>query len=514
MLAAHIHPSEPNMTRSASTSSGSFQVRRPVVAVTLAALCLALAAALPAQAGPAALAFEPYTLQTRNHGDIAAEIATLQVPRRHSEPDGPQLHLKVVRLRATAGNGRAAPVVYLAGGPGGSGIDTARGPRWPVFDQVRRESDVLLLDQRGAGLSEPPPECPHETRFEDAQPLQRDTALAAVQATAAKCVAFWRQAGVDLGAYTTAESAGDLDDLRRALDVPKISLWGMSYGTHLALATVRLHGAGLDRVVLMGSEGPDDTLKLPLSSDALLQDLAVLARKDGFDDLAGSVTRVLQALREQPRQGHSHMHEGRQVTIGLYDAQIVIANMLGQRITQQWLPFALREAERGNYDPLADLVLIGRAQFAQFPAMGLAMDVASGQSPQRRALAEAQARQSLFGDGLNFPFPAIGEGLGLADLGDGFRGPLHSEVPVLFISGTLDGRTPPANADALRPGFSNGHSLLVRNASHHNELWTGNPAIARNIVDFLAGRVVSDTVLDVPPPVFATRSSELLGGKR
>jgi len=251
-----------------------------------------------------------------------------------------------------------------------------------------------------------------------------------------------------------------------------------------------------------------------LSSDALLQELTVLARKDGFDDLAGSVTRVLQALREQPRQGRSHMHAGKQVTIGLYDAQIVIANMLGQRITQQWLPLVLREAERGNYDPLADLVLIGRAQFAQFPAMGLAMDVASGQSPQRRALAEAQARQSLFGDGLNFPFPAIGEGLGLADLGEGFRRPLHSEVPVLFISGTLDGRTPPANAAALLPGFSNGHALLVRNASHHNELWTGNPAIARNIVDFLAGRAVSDTVLDVPPPVFATHSSESLGGKR
>jgi hypothetical protein len=118
MLAAHIHPSEPNMTRSASTSSGIFQARRLVVAVALAALCLALATALPAQAGPAALAFEPYTLQTRNHGDIAAEIATLEVPRRHSEPDGPRLHLKVVRLRATAGTGRAAPVVYLAGGPG------------------------------------------------------------------------------------------------------------------------------------------------------------------------------------------------------------------------------------------------------------------------------------------------------------------------------------------------------------------------------------------------------------
>ena len=499
------------MTRSARTLPRSSHRCRTAIAAALAAIGLALAVATPAQASPAALAFQPYTLQTKAHGSIPAEIAVLAVPRRHSEPDGPRMQLKVVRLRATGGNGRSAPVVYLAGGPGGSGIDTARGPRWPVFDLVRRETDVLLLDQRGAGLSEPPPECPHQTRFDDAQPLQRDTALVALQATAAKCVAFWRRAGVDLGAYTTAESAADLDDLRRALGVPKISLWGMSYGTHLALAAVRLHGEGLERVVLMGTEGPDDTLKLPLSSDALLQELAQLARKDGFDDLVGSASRVLQALREQPRQGRSRMHEGRQVTIGEFDAQILIANALGQRHTQQWLPLVLREAERGNYDPLADLVLIVRAQFAEYPAMGLAMDVASGQSPQRLARVEAQARESLFGDALNFPFPAIGNGLGLADLGESFRGPLRSEVPVLFISGTLDGRTPPANADALRPGFRNGRSLLVRNASHHHELWTGNPAIARSIVEFLAGRTVSDAVLDVPPPVFATSNSGLLG---
>lgn len=499
------------MSRNACTLSSSLHPRRSALVATVATFCLALAAAMPAQATPRALVFEPYTLQTKAHGAIPAEIAVLEVPRRHSEPDGPRMGLKVVRLRATGGDGRSAPVVYLAGGPGGSGIDTARGPRWPVFDQVRREADVLLLDQRGAGLSEPPPECPHETRFDDGQPLQRDAALAALQATAAKCVEFWRQAGVDLGAYTTAESADDLDDLRRALGVPRISLWGMSYGTHLALATVRLHGEDLERVVLMGTEGPDDTLKLPLSSDALLQELTPLARRDGFDDLAGSAKRVLQALREQPRQGRSRMHDGRQVTIGEFDAQILIANTLGQRHTQQWLPLILREAERGNYDPLADLVLIVRAQFAQYPAMGLAMDVASGQSPQRLARVEAQARESLFGDALNFPFPAIGNGLGLADLGESFRGPLRSDVPVLFISGTLDGRTPPANADALRPGFSHGRSLLVRNASHHHELWTGNPAIARSIVDFLAGRIVNDAELDVPPPVFATSNSGLLG---
>lgn len=474
---------------------------------------LALAAAAPVLANDvhAPLVFEPYALETQGHGTIAAEAAYLEVPRRHADPQGPRMRLRVVRLPATGGNGRRAPVVYLAGGPGGSGIGTARGPRWPVFDRVRRETDVLLLDQRGAGVSEPPPPCPYKQDFDDAQPMERDAALAALRATAARCVAHWRQAGVDLTAYTTAESAADIEDLRRALGVPKISLWGMSYGTHLALASVRLHGAGLERVVLMGTEGPDDTLKLPLASDALLAELAVFAEQAGFKDLTGSAKRVLAALRQQPRQGRSLMHEGRQVTMGEYDAQLVIAGSLGQRPTQQWLPLVLREAERGDYGLLADLVLMLRPQYGQFQAMSLAMDVASGQSPQRRVLVEAQARDSLFGDALNFPFPAIADGLGLFDLGEAFRGPLHSDVPVLFISGTLDGRTPPANADALRPGFSNSRSLLVRGASHHNELWLGQAAIAENIAGFLAGRPVNDAVLDVAPPVFATSRSEMYG---
>jgi pimeloyl-ACP methyl ester carboxylesterase len=486
------------------------------LAARLAAFCLALAAAAPALADGAgtALVFTPYAFETRAHGTIDAEAAYLDVPRRHATPDGPRMRLRVVRLRATGGDGRAAPVVYLAGGPGGSGIGTGRGPRWPVFDQVRRQTDVLLLDQRGAGASEPPPACPHEQRFDDNQPLQRDAALAALRATAARCVAYWRQAGVDLGAYTSAESAGDLDDLRRALGVPKISLWGMSYGTHLALATVRLHGPSLDRVVLMGSEGPDYTLKLPLAADALLKDLAVVAAGQGFEDLAGSAGRVLETLRRQPQQGRSRLFDGRQVTIGVYDAQLVMTAALGQRMTQQWLPLLLREAERGDYDLLADVVLLMRGEYGQFGAMSLAMDVASGQSPQRRARVASQARESLFGDALNFPFPSLGDGLGLVDLGEGFRGPLRSDVPVLFISGTLDGRTPPANAEALRPGFSDSRYVRVRGASHDNELWLGNAAIATHIADFLAGRAVGDAVLDVPPPVFARHKEDIADPRR
>lgn len=494
-----------------SPGEGNLSPRTFSVGGRLAAMCLALAGTAPVLAsavyGP--LAFAPYAFETERHGTIAAEVAFLEVPRRHSEPEGQRMRLRVVRLPATGGDGRTAPVVYLSGGPGGSAVETARGPRWLVFDRVRRETDVLLLDQRGTGLSEPPPPCPHVHRFDDAQPLERDATLAALRVTAARCIAYWRQQGIDLAAYTTAESAGDIEYLRRALGLPRISLWGMSYGTHLALASIRLHGAGIDRVVLIGAEGPDDTLKLPLAADALLAELAVVAEDDGFDDLVGSTRRVLEALRHRPGQGRSFMHADRKVTIGEYDAQLAIAASLGRRSTQQLLPLALRDAERSDYGLLAEIVLAVREQVGEFRAMPLAMEVASGQSPHRRTLAEAQARDSMFGDAMNFPFPMLGDGLGLVDLGEAFRAPLLSAVPALFVSGTLDGRTPPANALALLPGFSDSRHLLVRGASHDDELWLQSD-IAGHIADFLAGRQVNDAVLEVPPPAFATSKFDLL----
>lgn len=502
LVAAHQHD-----------AGGVFAVRKGKLgrAGRLLVLCLALACASPvlAKDSVAPLVFAPYAMQTKNNGTIATEEAFLEVPRRHSEPNGPRIRLRVVRLPATGGNRSAAPVVYLAGGPGGSGFGTALGPRWPVFDRVRRESDVLLLDQRGTDFSEMPPECPHEQKFDDAQPLQRDAALVGIKAALASCLTFWKDAGVDMGAYTTAESADDIEYLRKAMALPKLSLWGMSYGTHLALATVRRHPGSLERVVLMGSEGPDDTLKLPLAGDALLADLAVIAKKDGFEDLQGSAQRVLAKLRQQPGQGSSPMHDGRKVTIGEFDAQMAIAIALGRRSTQRMLPLALREAEAGNYDLLGGIALMVREGLGGWRAMPTAMDVASGQSPQRRALAAAQARQSLLGDALNFPFPEVADGLGMLDLGEAFRAPLRSDVPVLFISGTLDGRTPHANAQALLPGFSKGKELLVRSASHDNEMWVGNPAIADNIAGFLAGRGLGAEVLDVPLPVFITDRSAL-----
>lgn len=478
----------------------------PTHRLTLRCGLLLLAAACPALAAP--LRFAAETFETQAHGSIAAEVAYLDVPLRHELASSATTRLRVVRLPATGGAPTAAPVVYLAGGPGGSGVGTARGPRWTVFDRVRREADVLLLDQRGTGLSAPPPACPHRHDFDASQPLQPQ-AIDALRDSARRCIAHWREAGIDLEAYTTVQSAHDLEALRQALGVPKLSLWGMSYGTHLALAYLRYYEAQVERLVLLGSEGPDQQLKLPLSADALLAELAAIAETQGHTDLVGATRRVLAALRAQPASGHSLLR-GQTVQIGEFDAQLAVAAALGRRSTQGLLPLALRQAEAGDFDLLTELVLAVREHLAEFQAMPLVMDVASGQSPARRQRVAADSARSLFGEALNFPFPALADGLGLPDLGADFRGPLESDIPTLFISGTLDGRTPPANVAELAPGFRRATELLVEHASHDDELWLGHPAIADSIADFLAGREVQPRRIAVDPPQFATSTLGLL----
>ena len=126
---------------------------------TLRLACLIWLATSTALATP--LQFTPYQFKTEQHGVQAAEIAWLEVPARHAQPTGAKLRLRIVRLKAATAPPGAAPIVYLAGGPGGSGVGSARGVRWPVFDRMRQQADVLLFDQRGTGESSVPPACPH-----------------------------------------------------------------------------------------------------------------------------------------------------------------------------------------------------------------------------------------------------------------------------------------------------------------------------------------------------------------
>src|SRR5690349_23781890 len=94
-----------------------------------------LSAPLPAQ--PSALRVEPYAFRLADGTDLAAERGTFSVPEDRNDPRSRRIEIGFVRFRSTNPH-PGAPIVYLAGGPGGSGVATARGPRQPIFLALRQ----------------------------------------------------------------------------------------------------------------------------------------------------------------------------------------------------------------------------------------------------------------------------------------------------------------------------------------------------------------------------------------
>ena len=473
-----------------------------------AALCAAsLAAAGVPAAPPPSLTFEPIELDVPGGGKVPAERGRLRVLENRRRRNSRQITLAFVRLRSTSAN-PGHPIVYLAGGPGTSGIAAARSVRYPFFAALSDHADVIALDQRGAGESEPNLACSERYRVPFARPTVRARAARTMGRAAADCVRRLRAAGVDLDGYNTRESAADLDDLRRALGAEKVVLWGMSYGTHLALAAMREYPGSVDRVILAGVEGPDQTLKLPSNQQALLEEISRLASADAgvrrvVPDLVASLSRLLRRLEHAPQivEGvHPTSGKPYRIEFGAFDLQIHLADLLRGPENFRLLPDMVARLERGDFFGPA-LRSVSRRSGGVPSAMLMAMDCASGASPARRRRIAEEARTALLGDAMNFPFPEICRAVDVEDLGEEFRRPVRSAVPALVISGTLDGRTPPANAEQVLEGLPNGIHILVDGAGHGDALFEGSPEILAAMRAFLRGeRIASNRV--AAPPVF------------
>ncbi|HKR21624.1 MAG TPA: alpha/beta hydrolase, partial [Pyrinomonadaceae bacterium] len=248
--------------------------------------------------------FEPAKLEVGGQ-TYEGERGHLMVRENRKNPNSNLIELVFVRLKSTTDK-PGYPTVYLDGGPGSSATGIANIPDYMhAFHKLREVGDVILLDQRGVGRSKP-----NLSHLASASlPLDvfadREVALRAFKERAKAAADYFRSKGVDILAYNTIESANDVDDVRKALGAEKLNLVGFSYGTHLGLACIRYHGKNLNRVVLVGTEGPDHTDKLPSTSDDSIRRLSAIVAKDPelgpkMPDLTGTLKRILDRLEKEP----------------------------------------------------------------------------------------------------------------------------------------------------------------------------------------------------------------------
>ena len=464
----------------------------------------------PAGRDRAAPRGEPFTLRTAK-GSEAVTLHRVEVPEHHGRQDGKHLALAVVRWPAIGAASRP-PVLYLAGGPGDAGITAAQIPdTYEALMAIRRTSDVLLLDQRGTGQSAPRLVCPAggaipATVFRSADAMQR-----ALEPGLRACVAAWKQRGVDLAAYNTEQSADDVADVAKALNVPRLSLFGFSYGTHLAAAVVRRHADLVDRVVLAGYEGPDDSVKYPAVYDRQVAKIAELAARqpdvaEALPDFTAALKAVLARAEREPFDVAVQQDAGTvRLPIGRDGLLYLLRRDIGDTNDLPFFPKLIHELSRGETALLARLAQRRYQGFSRGVAlMGLSMDCASGASASRRAAIAAQEPASIFGVMTNPGGDACAI-LGVPELPDAFRAPLTTRVPALFLSGTLDSNTPPEQAEGARAGFAQSVHLIVENAGHESTL---TPEAVAAVAAFLRGEAVKSRTIAAPAPRFQSLFSK------
>ncbi|MFN0206377.1 MAG: alpha/beta fold hydrolase [Planctomycetota bacterium] len=461
------------------------------------------------QSAPSSVAFEPYTAKGAGGKQLQGELGRIQVPENRSKNNGKKLELAFVRFKSTNPN-PGPPIFYLVGGPGPSGIEHCVAPATGRLLSLLDYGDVIGLDQRGTGKSKPNLE--EGAKFEYSLPLDRATSrenlVTAYSAAAKRAVAHWTANGVDLSAFNTNENADDVEDLRRALGLGKIITWGESYGTHLTLAFLRRHPGSVERSIMIRVEGPDNTWKLPSTYQQSLEQLHRLVADDPgvhakMPDFMGSVKALLSQLKEKPAVVDiEDQGKNVKVTVGSFDLQYYLANSLGLAFEMRDIPKRIHQMQQGDFTTLARFALEYRRSDLG-SAMALMMDCASGATPARlqRIHKEAADPVNLLGNAANTPFPELCAACGSPDLGDSFRNKFKCDVPVLFVSGDLDAKTPPSNVDEVSGGFTNHTHILVRNAAHESiEMLSAD--YRKLLKEFLLGAKVASGEVVLPTPKF------------
>ncbi|MBD0368593.1 MAG: alpha/beta hydrolase, partial [Flavisolibacter sp.] len=455
------------------------------------------------------LILEPYTFRTYDGKAYDAEFGKLWVKENRNSGLKRLIQLSFVRLKSSAPS-PAAPVVFLAGGPGVPGIGMGQVPVYfHLFNQLREVADIILLDQRGSGLSVPSLVCSNDNPSPEVFKNDKNWLTTFEQVTQ-NCATYWRKQGVDLSAYTTEASADDLDDLRKALKVEKISLIGHSYGTVLAQAAIRRHGDKLEKVVLANTEGSDDLLASADTWDMLIKKLSYLAKSDTsinklVPDFEAMYRSVLDKLGKSPVVVTVQQYAKKSnvdITIGKIGLQWIVRNYMADARTYARLPAFIYAIYKGDYSILAKEVEPFYNGFSR-SVMATAIDCSIGWPTSAKAKAGRKAAGALFSN-VNLQWSGkVCDLIGIKRAGDQTRTRIFSTIPTLFISGTLDTNTPPFQAEEIRWGFPNSYHLVVENGGHET---LPSQEVQAVILDFFKGIDIQSRTVKFAPPDFISPS--------
>lgn len=435
-----------------------------------------------------------------------ARCGTLTVPENYSEENGRTIDLNIAVIPAQDRSVQPDPIFMLAGGPGQSAVEA-----FPFvlsfYSQLNQSRDIVLVDQRGTGQSNPLA-CPA------LQDLPFDTPEKEVYDLLDACQETLAQDN-DLTQYITDIAMRDLDNIREALGYDQINLFGTSYGSRAAMRYMQLYPDRVRTAVLNAVTSPELVIYLqsPADGQRALDLLFERCASDAacstaFPNLEVDFERMLTNLGDGRDVQLTHPQNGKVMQVLVTPDSLIqgIFSILYSPDLVSLLPLLITNTVKtGDYAPLVGQ-LIALSQSAGI-YQGLFYAVACSEDAPLIALDDAEARR---GDA-QFPLLAddlltVCEAWPKASSGLNFREPLNSDIPTLLLSGDADPITPPAYAEQVAAGLSNRAKILLPGYGHDISTVGCIPDV---ITDFIQSGTHDD--LDtgcvaniVPPPFFIT----------
>jgi pimeloyl-ACP methyl ester carboxylesterase len=442
---------------------------------------------------------------------VAADCGKLVVPENPATPGGRQITLAFARVPAINRRKKPDPLFVLAGGPG-MAATTFYAAVAPVFTRIHRDRDIILLDQRGTGGSNPL-NC---TQGDDTPSQQSDSDIAA---EARRCL---QSLGVkaDVAQYTTSVAVNDLERLRQALGYDGINLYGVSYGTRVAQHYLRRFPQHTRTLMLDGVVPPELTLGADMALDAegsLGRILARCAREPACKARFGNpeqdyhdLWQTLQVHAVPVKVNNPTTGEPTQFDFARFHLATVLRLSIYSPEPTALLPLLLHETiQSKDFSRLAAQFLLLSRAYTDVVAVGMNNTVTCTEDLafyDPKSTDRARLENTFLGtvqlDGLLTVCKIWPRG----PIDPDFHAPLHSNVPVLLLSGSDDPVTPPAYAEQAQRGLTNSRHIVLQDFGHGQ---LAAPCMDRVMEQFIERAAVSGldaacTRNDKPMPFFIT----------
>ena len=436
------------------------------------------------------------TYKTTEKIKIKGEEGYLVVPENRQNPDSREIKLKYVHLKSTSPT-PATPIMYLEGG-GATCTWQAESPE-DLTDwlEILEVSDLIFVDQRG---NEEDEDLTYiwEGEFPTNFFLTEKAANQHYKAMVEKALPAFEQRGVDVRGYNVEEHAKDFNALATALGLDTYSIFGYSFGTTIGTYLMNLFPERIERAVLVGADAPNQALNYPSYLDKHVDSISTIVAQDpnlssSIPDFSKLVERVMEKLAKEPAMvtiTNPLTREEVEIPVGPFGRAIILRLDIDDAKDIPIMPRLLYTIDHGDYSMLQWFVQRRIVFGLGVAGNGINQYLASGASEGRWARIVKEAEESLFGNAVNFPFSAAKDHWVETEMSIDPTLPIQSDIPTLFISGTLDARTPPAQIHETMKGFSEAYHIEIENAGHDQVLWNIE-TFDNNIPAFLKGEAIS-----------------------